>query len=387
MQDAAGRAAHVPIVSGFTLDIDPLWSLLYDVQEGLIDWPPTDPWRVEIPPELSELDYWVFEGTVSLGWLATRFQGYRRRELFRRVQQWNVLAETYRGRTGKERLPVVMTIVYRPLRPPDPKFADRDDDLESLRSLVSIVREAKAAIRIEERTPARLALFGGDRIDVGPTKFGTFGGILNDVGSATIYGVTCSHVAATGDNVSDVASVHVGNCIADTARVALRTGAVCNPVNLATPNPSPGNGPDLNMLDCSLIKMAVKASTHAIAGISSTLTPRQNVVLHGAVTGVTKHKLGSLCMSYQFNHGGQDFCFRDAIELIPQPWGPFGGAVGHLMTTVPQQGDSGGWVLTDNQPPDWAGLFFGEDGTRGFAIRATWVHEWAENTLSKTLTV
>lgn len=278
-----------------------------------------------------------------------------------------------------------MTIVHRPLRPPDPKFPDRDD-LEALRQLVRVVAQAKVAVRIEERTPARLALSGGDKINIGSAKSGTFGGILNDSAGGIVYGVTCSHVAQTGDSVSDAASAHVGNCIADTARVTLATGLICNPVNLATPNPSPGNGPDVNMLDCALIKMAGTASGHAVAGIASSLTQGQNVVLHGAVTHATKHKLGSLCLSYQFNFGGQDFCFRYAIELVPQPRGPLGGAVGHLLTVVPQQGDSGGWVLTDTQPPDWAGLFFGEDGTRGFAIRATWVHQWAEKAVGATLT-
>jgi len=56
------------------------------------------------------------------------------------------------------------------------------------------------------------------------------------------------------------------------------------------------------------------------------------------------------------------------------------------MATVPTQGDSGGWVLTDDQPPRWAGLFFGEDGSRGFAIRASRVHDWAEKTVGQSLT-
>jgi hypothetical protein len=62
-----------------------------------------------------------------------------------------------------------------------------------------------------------------------------------------------------------------------------------------------------------------------------------------------------LCLSYGFSCGGQNFCFRD-VELIPQPSGIFGRAI------VPTQGDSGGWVLSDDQPAEWAGLFFGEDG-------------------------
>jgi hypothetical protein len=85
-------------------------------------------------------------------------------------------------------------------------------------------------------------------------------------------------------------------------------------------------------------------------------------------------------LSYAFLGGGQKFCFLDVIELTPQPTGLLG------RTLVPTLGDSGAWVLTDDQPPDWAGLFFGQDGKRGFAIRAKWVHEWAQTITSVVLT-
>lgn len=384
LRQAAAAATRIPIVTGITLDVDPLWSLLYDEEYGLIEWPPIDPRRFEIPTDLSELDVWVFESGISSTWMATRYQGFRRRNPFKPVKRWIELTEKYRARTSRNRLPVFMTIVYRPLRAP---VKGEGDDLEALRQLVALVHEYNLGIRLEERPPARLALAGGDKIVVGGTKSGTFGGLLRDSASGTEYGVTCSHVAAAGDNVSDAANPSIGKCVADTARVVLPAGKRCDPVTLAVPNPYPGNGPEVNMLDCSLIAMSIKATGQSVAAIAPSLTQGQNVVLHGAITKTTRHKLGSLCISYQFTQAGQDYCFRDAIELVPQPWGPLGGPLGHMMTTVPQQGDSGGWVLTDTQPADWAGLFFGEDGTRGFAIRATWVHQWAERAVHATLTV
>ena len=173
----------------------------------------------------------------------------------------------------------------------------------------------------------------------------------------------------------------VGTCTEDTTRVSLT--AVCDPVNLAVPSPSPGNGPDVNMLDCALIELSVAVSNPTLAGVAS--SPGQNVVLHGASTATTRHKLGSLCLSYAFSDSGKDFCFRDTVELLPQPRGPVGGTLGHMMTTVPTEGDSGGRVLTDDTPPSWAALFFGEDGQRGFAIRASWVHAWAQKASGRTL--
>ena len=142
----------------------------------------------------------------------------------------------------------------------------------------------------------------------------------------------------------------------------------------------PGNGPDLNMLDCGLVRLSSTVVQGNIAGVAQSLSTGQSVKLKGAVTGTTRHWLGSLCLSYGFTDGVQNFCFRDAIELVPQPSGMFGG------TVVPTQGDSGGWVLSDDNPADWVGVFFGEDGKRGFCIRANWVHEWAEKVTGKSLT-
>src|SRR5215831_20765937 len=115
LQDVARGAASVAIVTGLTLDVDPLWSLLYDVQEGLIAWPPVEAGHFDVSTDLSQLDYWNLEIPVSFVWLASRFQGYRRRQLSHRVKQWDQLVDKYRAHTGKERLPVIMTIVHRPL--------------------------------------------------------------------------------------------------------------------------------------------------------------------------------------------------------------------------------------------------------------------------------
>lgn len=38
LQTAARSAAEYSIVQGFVLDVDPLWCLLYDVENGLADW-------------------------------------------------------------------------------------------------------------------------------------------------------------------------------------------------------------------------------------------------------------------------------------------------------------------------------------------------------------
>lgn len=388
LQAIAKAASAVPIVTGFTLDVDPFWAFLYDIENDLATWPS----EVDMPRNwherlevLDKLFYWGrLYGNLFALQLGTRYQGYRRRDLYKKVKMWERLESRYRP---PRLLPVKMTIVHRPLQPTLNPGKEEADDQEQLRRLVVLVRESPVSALVEERPLARLALASGDGIQVGNGKSGTLGGVLDDVVNSKSYGVTCAHVAVAGDAISDASGNPIGTCNADTTRVALPRGTVCDPVNLTVPHPVPGNGPDLNMLDCALFELTVSVSHPQIAGVARMLSPGQNVTLRGAVTGTTHHKLGSLCLSYSFNQGGNDFCFRDAIEILPQSWGPFGGTLGQIMSTVPTQGDSGAWVLTDDQPPNWAGVFFGEDGHRGFLIRASWVHDWANKTIGYNLTL
>lgn len=36
MTQLARAASEIPIVHGFTLDVDPLWMLLYDIEDGVL---------------------------------------------------------------------------------------------------------------------------------------------------------------------------------------------------------------------------------------------------------------------------------------------------------------------------------------------------------------
>jgi hypothetical protein len=355
LQSIARRAAKIPIVTGFVLDLDSSWAIAFDRSNNLIAIP--EPRRTEYE--------------IDGRFLSDRIVGYRRRDLNATLPQWNSYAESYQKNHGKKLLPIVLNIIHRPLR----GGAKEKDDMEWLQQLVVIVREASIAVRIEERPRARLALASGDKITVHGTKTGTMGGVLDDKATGISYGVTCGHVAQTNDTVYDSARNLIGTCIADTPLAPLNAPQVCDPVTLTQPNPIPSNGPSLNMLDVGLIKLKSTVARTAISGIAG-LSTGQWVKL-----GTTHHWLGSLAISYGFSDGTQNFCFRDSIELIPRPTGFFGGA------TVPTQGDSGGWVLTDDNPPDWVGIFFGEDGKRGFLIRAKWAHDWAEQVIGANLTL
>lgn len=384
-REFVSTAAANPIVTGFTLDVNPLWSFLYDLENGLID---GRPWNWDA--------FWENAGRWRTGWWHAydfgplvpfvrrrnvAFQGFRRRDLHAKVRAWDEAL----GRLGIPVLlsPLVLTVVHRPVRAPEKEKSEAPDDQTQLQRLVGLLSQSAEAIRIEERPLARFA--GATRIAGRGSRTGTMGGILKD-NSGHCFGITCDHVAGAGDVIKDPAGGQIGKCVGSTSRVLLTKPTACDPVNLRTPSPFPGNGPDVNVLDCSIVDLSKQVTAIHIAGVA-TLSPGQDVVLDGASTNQTRHKLGSLCISYTFREGSSDFCFRDSIELLPQPWGPFGGPIGSLLATVPTQGDSGGWVLTNDQPTQWAGMFYGEDGSRGFVIRAKWVFDWAEKELGTKLTL
>ena len=390
LREIASVAARSAIVTGFTIDVDPLWALLHDLGTGLV--------HRGAPAWLD--DYFEFFPGLAPPWYPEfvdlalrpesvwygRCRGYRRRDLRYTDPRWEDLRSFTRGRYGYDRLPIVMTVVHRPIRPPTRDTGGETDDQDQLRKLIGILNEVRVLVRVEERPLPRFSCAAGDEIKTSGGKTGTLGGVLHDISGGKTYGSTCAHVAVTSDHVTDVSGNPLGQCIADTGRVPLSGTTVCDPINLPLPHPYPGNGPSVNMLDCALVDLTSTVSTPQLAGIAGALAPGQDVIMEGAQNRV-HCKLGALAISYSFSEHGQDYCFRDVIELLPQPWGPFGGTLGRMTTTMPTQGDSGAWVLTDDAVPIWAALFFGEDGQRGFAIRASWVHDWAERAVRSSLTV
>lgn len=374
LQSAVRGVASVSIVTGFTLDVDPLWSHYYDVENSLVDFDQAPLWT-------SDPRFYLYDRLASPSGalpLQPPDLGYRRRDLNKTPHAWKLEAGLFRDATNRERLPVVLTVVHRPLRARGAGDSG-EEDVRLLQQLIQTARNQPVLLRVEERPRARFAFTCGDEISIPPSKSGTLGGVLSDA-RGVCYGVTCAHVAETNDSVYDTRGNQIGLCVAHTSHVSLAGAKVCDPVNLLAPSQIPGNGPEVNMLDCALIKLAAQVMRAPISGVAQALSPGQSVVLTGAATQTTRHWLGSLCLSYAFSDGGQSYCFRDAIEVLPQPRGLLG------CTTVPVQGDSGGWILTDDRPPEWAGLFFGEDGKRGFAVRAKWALEWAQKSTGLVLT-
>lgn len=381
MTQLARGASEIPIVHGFTLDVDPVWMLLYDLEDDVV--PESERYWYEYLLTRRPLHDWLAGPSTFPNWpIQLPYQGYRRRDLNRKVSLWNAIPGPVRNG------PVMMTIVYGPLRTPvkGTRAAEEGSgDIAALRQLTALVNRSPAAARIEERPRARLAFATGDEITTSAGETGTYGGTLTDQYNKK-YGMTCAHVAKTGDDIFDVSGQRIGTARHHTKLHALPAQTVCDPVALPMPNPYPGNSGSVNMFDFSLIELTAAPAASSLGGVAASLTTGQNVTLRGK-SGAYKCKLGSLAISYAFTDGSSTYCFRDQIELKPQPVIPIGGALGHLVTPMPTQGDSGGWVLTDDATPLWAGVFFGEDGSRGYCSRASWAHDWAENQVGGSLSV
>ncbi|WP_374652326.1 hypothetical protein [Dongia sp.] len=390
LREAAKQSAQIPIVTGFTLDVHPLWILLYDMHEGLIDQRLTN----ELYDWIRFIEYetpfsrwpWAAQWSHLIN-RVTRYQGFRKRDLHKRIPEWDNWVQRNEGRSKAERSPVIMTIVHRPLLSPllDDE-SEKDTDQELLKRLIEISAGARGIVLVDERPRASFAFAAGDGIQTSAGRMGTLGGALREVKSAKIFGVTCAHVASTGDIVSDQHSIGLGPCVAHTPIVALAPGASADPLSYPPPGPYPNNGPNMNMLDCALVALSTAPKMPSVGGTASQLSTGQAVTVTGAQTSVHCN-LGSLAISYSFRAGHQDYCFRDTIELIPQSRLPVGGRISRLMANCPTQGDSGAWVLTDDASPIWAGMLFGEDGTRGFAIRASWIKAWAEKSVGSAMMI
>lgn len=389
LQRVSRATSEIPIVTGITLSVDPLWSVFYDNEDGDSE-PLFHYYRWLEFFEFYALQLgWNWEHMIDHATGVSTYRGFRRRDLNRRVDQWERFVLSWENHTGSKRSPVVMTLVHRPIRSPlVGKEPTEAEDQNALRLLREAVRneQGQATIRIEERPQAQLSLSVGDAICSGSGQTGTLGGVLEETSTSRPFGVTCAHLAKKGDTISDRSGVAVGSCIEHTPLVPIPVGGPRDPLHYSLPSPYPGNGHGINMLDCALIDLSSAPNRASVGGIAAQLSTGQVVTMNGARTR-SQFTLGALAISYTFSSGRLDYCFRDAIELLPRSPVALGGVLGQLTAVCPTQGDSGAWVLTADSNRIWAGMLFGEDTNRGFLVRASWVHDWAQKALNANFTV
>lgn len=364
-QAILGRASEYAVVQGVVLDIDRLWLHLWATQG-----------RQNGDRLRRLLRYYPDFDLFGYGGL--RFSGpyipsrpLSRQDIEKwRPEEWEWLTE-YRGHSSR-RWPLIVKVCLRPPAVPDeliPTAAELYDG------------DGRLQVEIEVRPRARLAsnprhshspLPGGVSIGIGATDYGTLGLILTDVGGKH-YGLTCSHVAAQGNSVNQPAirdsrsAGVIGTSILSSVLTGCAQGAKCNP----------WSGITVNEIDAALIELGGSGipsllevlDIGSLTGITNraALTTGQSVEVTGRTSGLNSLQLGGLAAWYSFDHGGQDYCFRNLFE-VESPYGKPG---------VIRQGDSGAAVCAPGASgTEWAGLIAGQDAFKGYAIYAESVADW-----------
>jgi hypothetical protein len=203
--------------------------------------------------------------------------------------------------------------------------------------------------------------------------FGTLGGMLEGNDGST-YGLTCGHVATTGDEVVQPSMAESGTN--ESIGHVIDSGPVKWSKHCDAHNGK-------KCYDISLIKIANRTHQERIHKLGpvrryrnfSGLSSGMRVEFNGRTTNKRKTLyLGSLCISYKVGiDEGEEMkyaCFNNLIELRSKPYKLFG------MIFQPDgepvlPGDSGAWVCSnDSKGYSWCGMIMSGDIDRGYFIAA-----------------
>jgi hypothetical protein len=267
-------------------------------------------------------------------------------------------------------LPIILKICLRPsedgARPELPRFENPP---------FRIVYEVRPrALLYSNPKKQWRPLVGGISVGTGSTVYGTLGGIL-EAPSKQRYGMTCSHVFTTGQQVDQPAqhdsvkkAVNIGSRAQGTSLVPSPSSALCNPltatnlVDVALIDLGNGISSDLEVLDIGKLS----GSPAKIASMSV----GQTVETTGRTSGHRLLEIGGMAVTYQFeaSTGGPKYCFKNLFEIR---WP-------RLKRKPPvQSGDSGSWVcLPSSNGFAWCGMVIGGDRVNGYAAFAEYVENW-----------
>jgi hypothetical protein len=351
-------------VQGVVIDIDPLWSALWELHRmGL---PRSElsigfgrelatsgafasnaPWAVLRPSWIAALDFISWDNAEQdLEWLP---------------DAWRAYAELSQ-RPGHD--PRRLVVVLRPSLP----RGQRDEVAEIARAVGEQMPFGRAA---ESRPVAQLRatyapLEGGRTIHAdiaGLPAAGTLGGFLSDA-SGTTFATTCGHVAPLGVSVYRSArlspSAFIGTTIHSSRPSPLAIGSLCNRYSASQCD-----------IDFALIAvdqaLARRRSIQHIGAITRIKPEReigcgQPVRLSGAARGLRRSYIGGLAAVYLMaDADGNRYCYQNLIELRRRPsWLPL--TLCGDSAAVVASGDSGAWVVADGQNgPECLGVVVGSD--------------------------
>lgn len=224
-------------------------------------------------------------------------------------------------------------------------------------------------IRYRRSGDAVAHLASGTKIGTANANFGSFGGMLQDIGTNELYGVTCQHVVGNPNSaVRDL----VGNTV-----IGQVSASVIPTPHAGACNRRAHAGADI---DAALIKLnAALPTSGGQGGFKSIIDVDQDdfVEFHGASSGVVRARITAATIWKAVDVQGTRRCFADVFSI---------GHVGrqYIVNDVSQPGDSGAWIYEAVDPPassQWLGMLIAGDRqqNQSIACYAEHILTWAQS--------
>ena len=335
-------AAENPVTQGVILDVNPIWWAAYclaraGLRSDAVDIFPhfgPSPYIADmIPLEAVEGD------EIDFTWVDTpgRVENLTRN-----------LLQDYHKQLQARSLPFIVKIIAKPVGA---------ELFETRASLVALAAAQSFFAIVETRPLGRLALSPGDSCAAGSLP-GTVGGFLKDQHKpGTVYAATCGHVAQQIGAQVSVLGQNVGVVSMSHPPVAMGAGQLCTRGCAAA-----------NRLDFALIDIGKQNVANTVKGIAPRIASKQAILLRGATSGAQPFEVGGVALAYC--PGNSNVCFENLFEVRPKvQGGTLNPRLRAAFSTVPMQGDSGGWAET-SPGSDWCGVLVAADGFMGYALEA-----------------
>ena len=311
---------------GILLDLNPFWRLSARLAAAGLEpdrtwygWPHMGP--VMVPA-----------GLVGPEWGGALDFGYRS----------SVVEETTDILGGHERDPSYQPFLLRLLAYPNATREERED-------LIAVARETQILTVVNTHPEVRHVYGPGSRVSAVDTgRSGTLGGYLTDSVTNRHYAVTCGHVADSG--VFTSSGTGIGAVTAAKAPAPLQGGVRCHA----------GCG-CMTELDIALVDIG-SPGTNVAGGVAGHVGNGDLVTMNGASSGSRTYEVGGFLVEHEI--GGA--CWERLIQLHAPRDHLVPVSVSIAVATMPQDGDSGAWVLRGTE---WAGMVVASDKSLfGYAI-------------------
>lgn len=367
-------------VQGIIVELEPYWLMTWRLGERRDPNNPLNSFESSVPllPDFRLAPWWdLLSEVLSEPWQPVRAPQSKEIQI---LPKWWT---EYAMRRGLRDLqwPVMLRICLYPRGFSDERPIPRFDNLD-----VNFTYEIRPIARMAAGPLAKhRPLLGGISIGVGPSDFGTLGGILRAPNQER-YALTCAHVAKTGDQVYQAARCDGGHSASTIGSVShSEIPPSFHPSKLSVPGYSAGAA---KSVDAAIIPLPAhpdaKLEINSLGAVTSLFPDAgiiqwQAVTYEGRTSGVQPVQFRGRSPYYCLaDASGQPYCFE---ELLTVRW----------PTTTPsspppiQAGDSGAWLCVSGASGvEWAAMAVGYDPALGFAVSATRLEAWW-NSLGFTL--